>query len=210
MQKLEFREAVKMLDSGFYLMHMHWLYQTQRHQISRDNTECTHFLAQSGTDWRSNATEIILVIGNEEAERQYMGSRAGEEKYGSDNNKWDEGLVSKVIIENQLLKKAIITYLHEMGSPLGGYRNSVPIIDYWITKGNKDEKTFKRIIRIGKSLIRGLDVMCKFSRIMWRVVDRRNPPDNDELRVIIDDLNKVLGESSDAAEAAGEYDREGE
>ena len=206
MQKLEFREAVKMLDAGFYLMHMNWLSQTPRHQIAIDNEDCTHFLVQSDTDWRSNATDIVLVIGDAEAERQFMGSSRAGEKYGSEQDKpYDE-----LMIENQLLKKAIITYLHEMGSPLSSFRSGVPNIEYWVNKGNKDEKTFKRIIRIGKSLIRSLDVMCKFQRVMWRVVDRRNPPDNDELRVIIADLNKVLGESSAAAEAAGEYDREGE
>ena len=206
MQKLEFREAVKMLDAGFYIMHISWLSQTPRYQIMRDNEDCTHFLVQSGTDWRSNATEIILVIGDAEVERQFLGSSRAGEKYGSEQDKpYDE-----LMIENQLIKKAIITYLHEMGSPLSGFRNGVPIIDYWLNKGKPDEKAYKRIIRIGKSLIRSLDVMCKFSKIMWRVVDRRNPPDNDELRVIIADINKVLGESSAAAEAAGEYDREGE
>ena len=147
-----------------------------------------------------------MVIGDAEAERQFMGSSRAGEKYGGEQYKpYDE-----LMIENQLIKKALITYLHEMGSPLGGFRNYVPTLNHWIGKAGNDEKIYRRMIRIGKSLIRALDVMCKFQHVMWRVVDRRNPPDNDELRVIIDDLNKVLGESSAEAEAAGEYDREGE
>ena len=43
MQKLEFREAVKMLDAGFYLMHISWLRQTPRHEIARVNTEMHAF-----------------------------------------------------------------------------------------------------------------------------------------------------------------------
>ena len=97
--KIEFHEAVKMLDTGYYLMHLNWLLG-QRSEIYRENRDCSHFLVKAGQDWRNPNNPITLVIADAEAERKYMGSHAGTEKYGDQDRTYEE-----LIIENQLLKK---------------------------------------------------------------------------------------------------------
>ena len=182
MQKLDFAEAVSMLDDGYYIMHLDWLYRTARHNLIREHEDCSHFLVQAGVDWRKPGIEIILVLEDVEAECKYMDSRAGVEKYGKYGESQDKSY-QDLIIENQLLKRAIVMYLHEIGSPLSYFRNSLRNAEYWTS-----QNAIARIVKIGKGLVRNLDVMCRFSHVLWRAVDRRNPPSNDELRVIIDDF----------------------
>lgn len=191
--KIEFKEAVKMLDAGYYIMHLNYLLGGSRSEIYRQNRDCSHFLVRAGQDWRNPNNKIVLVIADAEAERKYLGSRAGTEKYGEIDRTYEE-----LIIENQLLKKAIRVFLHDSASPLSYFRNQIPNMEFWleqIEEGEDNTKYFERVFRIGKGVIRSLDVLIKFRHTLWRAVDRRNPPTNDELRTIIADIEKILDEA---------------
>ena len=193
LQKIAFTEAVKMLDAGFYLMHLNYLLGGHRSEIYRQNEDCSHFLVKAGQDWRNPQNPIVLVIADTEAEEKYLGSRAGREKYGEQADRTYEEL----IIENQLLKKCVIEYLHESASPISTMRNGMSNFEYWakkVAEMGDDEETTRRLKRIGKSIIGAVDLLNKFRRTLWRAVDRRNPPSNEELREIIADIGKLLDE----------------
>ena len=193
MEKIPFSEAVKMLDTGYYLMHLNYLLGGQRSEIYRQNRDCSHFLVQEGRDWRNPNNRIVLVIADAEAEQKYLGSRAGREKYGEQDRTYEE-----LIIENQLLKKAIIEFLHESASPISTLRNGTTHIEYWASKCAEiggDSEHSDKVSKAGKRLIEAVDIHNKFTRTLWRAVDRQNPPDNDELRTIIADIGKILKES---------------
>ena len=190
--KIAFEEAVKMLDAGYYIMHLNYLFGGQRSEIYRQNRNCSHFLVEAGKDWRDPNNPIVLVIADAEAEQKYLGSRAGAEKYGDRDRTYEE-----LIIENQLLKKTIRVFLHDSASPLSYFRNQIPNMEYWleqIDEGEDNTKYFERVFGIGKGVIRSLDVLIKFRHTLWRAVDRRNPPTNEELRVVIEDIGKILKE----------------
>ena len=194
--KIEFSEAVKMLDTGHYIMHLNYLLGGERSEIYRQNRDCSHFLVQEGRDWRNPNNKIVLVIADAEAEEKYLGSRAGKEKYGEEDRSYEE-----LIIENQLLKKAVIMYLHDSASPISTLRSGEGNVKYWVerciksTEGSGDKEAFDRILRIGKRMIKAVDTLNKFYNTLWRAVDRRNPPNNDELRTIIADIEKILDEA---------------
>ena len=82
MEKIPFSEAVKMLDTGYYLMHLNYLLG-QSPEIYRQNRDCSHFLVQEGRDWRNPNNRIVLVIADAEAEQKYLGSRAGQKSMAS-------------------------------------------------------------------------------------------------------------------------------
>ena len=191
-EKISFQDAVKMLDAGYYIMHLNYLLGGSRREIYQQNRDCSHFLVKGGQDWRNPKNSIVLVIADAEAEQKYLGSRAGKEKYGDRDRTYEE-----LIIENQLLKKAVIEYLHDTGSPISILRNDMRNFEYWMNKfaeiGDNKETT-RRLKRIGTHIIEAVDTLNKFNRTLWRAVDRRNPPDNDELRNIIADLEKLLDE----------------
>ena len=198
--KIEFKEAVKMLDTGYYLMHLNYLLGGERSEIYRKNCDCSHFLVKAGQDWRNPNNPIVLVIADAEAEQKYLGSRAGTEKYGEQDRTYEE-----LIIENQLLKKAVITFLHDSASPIRTLRSGEGNVKYWVekciksTEGSEDKEAFDRILRIGKRMIKAVDTLNKFYRTLWRAVDRRNPPDNEELRTIIADIGKILDAAWEAS-----------
>ena len=188
--KIGFHEAVKMLDTGYYIMHLNYLLGGQRSEIYRQNENCSHFLVKAGQDWRNPKNPIVLVIADAEAEQKYMGSRAGAEKYGQADRTYEE-----LIIENQLLKKAIDVFLHDSASPLSYVRTQIPNMEYWVNQFDKDgdnNQYFESVLRIGKGILQNMNTLIKFFHVMWRVVDRRNPPNNAELRTIIDDLETIL------------------
>lgn len=194
--KIEFEEAVKMLDTGYYIMHLNYLLGGQSSEIYRQNRDCSHFLVKAGQDWRNPNNPIVLVIADAEAEQEYLDSRAGTEKYGVRDRTYEE-----LVIENQLLKKAVRVFLHDTGSPMGYFRNQLRNMDYWVSQYNKEtdnSKYFDRVASIGKGIIRNINTLLKFHHTLWRAVDRRNPPDNDELRNIIADIGKILGEAWEA------------
>ena len=187
--KIEFHEAVKMLDTGHYLMHLNYLLG-QRSEIYRQNRDCSHFLVKAGQDWRNPNNPIVLVIADAEAEQKYMGSRAGAEKYGEQDRTYEE-----LIIENQLLKKAVITFLHDSASPISTLRSGRSNVEYWAGKCAEiagESEHFDKVSKIGERMIKAVDTLNKFYSTLWRAVDRRNPPNNNELRNIIDDLEKLL------------------
>ena len=196
MKKITFSEAVKMLDTGHYIMHLNYLLGGHRSEIYRQNRDCSHFLVKAGQDWRNPNNPIVLVVADAEAEQKYLGSRAGAEKYGEADRTYEE-----LVIENQLLKKCIITYLHESGSPISTMRNGMSNFEYWakkVAEMGDDDETTRRLKRIGKSIIGAVDLLNKFRDTLWRAVDRRNPPDNEELRTIIANIEKILGEDWEA------------
>ena len=196
--KIAFSEAVKMLDAGYYLMHLNYLLGGERSEIYRQNRDCSHFLVQAGRDWRNPNNKIVLVIADAEAEKKYLGSRAGTEKYGEQDRTYEE-----LIIENQLLKKAIRVYLHDSASPLSYFRNQIPNIEFWLEQldeGQDNTKYFEKVTRIGKGIIRSLNVLIKFRRTLWRAVDRGEPPTNEELRTVIADIGNVLRETEQNAQ----------
>ena len=194
--KIAFEEAVRMLDAGYYIMHLNYLLGGQRSEIYRRNRDCSHFLVKAGQDWRNPNNPIVLVIADAAAEKKYLGSRAGAEKYGDRDRTYEE-----LIIENQLLKKAVIEFLHDSASPISTLRSGEGNVKFWVekciksTEGSGDKEAFDRILRIGKRMIKAVDTLNKFYRTLWRAVDRRNPPTNEELRVVIEDIGKILKES---------------
>ena len=193
--KVDFKEAVKLLDTGYYIMHLSWQLE-QSPEIYRQNRDCSHFLVKAGQDWRNPKNPIVLVIADPEAEKKYMGSRAGTEKYGDRDRTYEE-----LIIENQLLKKAVRVFLHDLGSPLSYFRNQIPNMEYWVKQYDKEadnSKYFERVLKIGKGLIRNINTIIKFHKVLWRAVDRRNPPNNEQLQVVIADLEKLLSEDWEA------------
>ena len=200
MEKIPFSEAVKMLDTGYYIMHLNYLLGGERSEIYRQNKDCSHFLVKAGQDWRNPSNRIVLVIADAEAEKEYLGSRAGAEKYGEADRTYEE-----LIIENQLLKKAVRVYLHDSASPISSLRSGEGNVKYWVEKciksaeGSEDKEAFDRILRIGTRMIGAVDTLNTFRRTLWRAVDRRNPPDNEELRNIIADIDKILDEAWEAS-----------
>ena len=127
--KIAFEEAVKMLDAGYYIMHLNYLLGEQRSEIYRQNRNCSHFLVEAGKDWRNPNNPIVLVIADAEAEQKYLGSRAGAEKYGDRDRTYEE-----LIIENQLLKKAVIEFLHDSASPISTLRSGEGNVKFWVEK----------------------------------------------------------------------------
>ena len=184
-EKISFEEAIAMLDTGHYIMHLSWLLGGESSEIYRQNSDCSHFLVKAGQDWRNPNNPIVLVIADAEAEKKYMSSRAGAEKYGDRDRTYEE-----LVIENQLIKKAVIEFLHDSASPVSCIRHDSSFIKRSIDRGEYDKANHfnKRIIS------RGVDVLNKFYHTLWRAVDRRNPPDNEELRTIIEDIGKILDE----------------
>ena len=193
LQKIKFEEAVKMLNTGYYLMHLNYLLGGSRSQIYRENRDCSHFLVKAGQDWRNPNNPIVLVIADAEVEKKYMGSRAGTEKYGEQDRSYED-----LIIENQLLKKAVIEFLHDSASPVSILRNGQHNIEYWARKCAEiggDSEPAEHLSEIIPHFVDGIDILNKFYRTLWRAVDRRNPLNNDELRTVIADLGKILDEA---------------
>ena len=199
--KIDFKDAAKMLDGGSddgecYIMHLSYLGGTSRSEIYREHgLECSHFLVAAGRDWRNPQTPITLVRKDAKAEQKYLESRAGHDKYGTPDT---DRSYTDLMVENQLLHKVIRVFLHDSASPLSVMRNGLGNFEFWSDKAIEaegDEESASRLKRIRTNIIAAVDKLCDFRRILWRSVDRRNLPSNDELRNIIADLEKVLSEA---------------
>ena len=203
--KIDFKDAVELLDAGCYLMHLNYLMTGTRSEIYRENWEsCSHFLVEGGRDWRNPQTPIVLVRKDREAEQKYLESRAGKEKYGTPDT---DRSYTDLMVENQLLHKVIRVFLHDSGSPLSVMRNGLANFEYWADRAIEaegDEEAASRLKRIRTNIIAAVDNLCEFRSILWRSVDRRNLPSNNELSNIISDLEKVLSEAEEAQGDASE------
>lgn len=191
MEKLEFRDAVKMQGKGFYLLHLEYILGRSR-EVYSENKDCSHFMVEAGKDWRNPNTPIVLVIADPEAEAKYLGSRAGRDKYGERDRTYEE-----LIIENQLLKKAMATHLHDSASAVSTLRSGERNVSYWVkrciesSENSEDKESYARVVKIGERMIKAVDWLCDYRRVMWKALDRRNPPNNDELREIIKELERL-------------------
>ena len=198
MEKLSFEDAIIMTGKGFYMMHLEWLNYYEP-DIIKNNPDCSHFIVQAGQNWRDISHRVALVLKQEDVpDEPRIYTEIVMKTLDIDGEDYNSAVehtkrLKELYIQNRLLIKAFRTYIHETGSPLGTFRNRIPILTYWLEsdKISAEEKE-EIVLKNCGDIVKALDVLVEFRKKITELLDFQNPPDNEKIEEIIQELEKIL------------------